>query len=152
MSALHPTKLIIRLAFAVFLVCLQPAFAEEEFYRWTDANGVINYGKNPPPGVEATLVTTYGGKGEPETGASPVEGDANQAPKQDAAPLTDEQKKARQERMAQCDQERKRLQTLKKPGVRIRLQGSDGNTHYASPDEITNEIATSEKYLSEACK
>jgi len=42
--------------FALLLVCVAPC-ASAQLYKWVDADGVINYGDWPPPGVKIQPVT-----------------------------------------------------------------------------------------------
>lgn len=127
-----------------FALC---ASAAETIYLWYDEDGTPNYDETPPPGVKATKIQGYtGSKGQQSTA------EASEEAKQDQGPLTEEQKKLREARRAQCDSERQRIATLKSDGARIRMQAEDGTTRYLTPDEVLKEIQASEQFLAQACK
>ncbi len=120
----------------------------ENYYRWVGPDGVVHYGSRPPEGVQAERISTYG-KSSPGdlSGNGPV---ANEKVAENT--YTDKQKELVEERKAQCDQERERLDALKSAGSRIQMDQGDGTTRYLSPDEVIKEISSSEKFISQACK
>ncbi|MFT7558435.1 MAG: acetate kinase [Flavobacteriales bacterium] len=140
-------KALVKLV-AASILCLASfsASAKEEFYRWTDAEGVIHYGTVPPQGVDAVKITTYS--------TNPTESNTAESnqDKASTASSNEAQKKLREEREAECQAERRRLNTLKTNGARIRMQDEDGTSRYLSTDEVIQEIETSESFLKEACK
>jgi hypothetical protein len=47
---------VVKLLFPALLVLAAAAAHAQQIYRWTDKNGKVQYGQNPPPGVAARAV------------------------------------------------------------------------------------------------
>lgn len=125
----------------------QTSLAAGDYYRWVGEDGVVHYGSRPPQGVQAERISTYG-KAQPDT---PSGGDsAGVDASQGADSANPEDVLAMREQ--QCTDERQRLQSLRKPGTRIRMEQPDGTIRYLTPEEVAREINSSEEFLSQACK
>ncbi|WP_185231878.1 DUF4124 domain-containing protein [Teredinibacter franksiae] len=148
-----------KLSFAVMIsagVFSTASFAED-YYRWKGPDGVVHYGSHPPTGVEAIKIKTYGGKSTPpETygGQSNAQAD-EQTPAEEEVDLPPEEVERRRKvavkQKQMCEDERKRLGTLNRPG-RIRMKQPDGSVRYMTQEEVQQEIATTQKVISDSCK
>lgn len=135
---LRATALIIGLSVAALS-------SADNYYRWVGTDGVVHYGSRPPEGVTAELISTYGKSAPSNTdqvAEKKVVAENN---------YTEKQKEVLKARQAQCDQERQRLNSLKSSGSRIQMEQPDGTTRYLSADEVIKEIASSEKFVNQAC-
>jgi hypothetical protein len=52
------------------LILLAPVASAAEVYRWVDADGVVQFGANPPPGVKAESMKVRGGGAAPAVAPS----------------------------------------------------------------------------------
>lgn len=135
--------------FQLSAIALVLAFAANctqagEYYRWVGEDGITHYGALPPKGVEAELVSTYGDKNK--TGSQKTSEPAATKPETAQASA-----KAQVQRDKECAQERSRLTTLKNSGGRIRMAQPDGSSRYLTPEEVGQEIQSSELFLEKAC-
>ncbi len=121
----------------------------EEFYRWTEEDGTLHYGSTPPQGVKAERVKMTSNK--QNTPSNPTAGAQDKKTEQNASmpELTKEQK---QEQTKLCNDEKKRIAALNKPGSRIRMKQLDGSTKYLSQQEIAQELKSSQDFIDQACK
>jgi len=144
-----------RLALACFslvtLAALSPLSLAEDYYRWVGKDGVVHYGSRPPAGVEAVKIKGSGKAAPTSSSATPAGtapvSDADAAKARDA-----EQKEVIAQRKQQCADEKARVENLKTPGRRIRMQQPDGSTKYLSPEEVATEISVSQEFINQACK
>ena len=111
----------------------------DEYYKWIGENGDIVYGSNPPPGVQATLVTTYN--------------DSNLTSEEakKAIEEADKIKQAAEQRKQHCAEEKERLSALRTSGTRVRMQLPDGSIKYLTQEEVDSEIEMSEGFIKNNC-
>ena len=114
--------------------------AKEQCYTWTNEKGGKEFGNIPPVGVTVETAECKHKSAAPDVNS---EFDAETLAKK---------RKAREEREAQCNDERSRLSTLKTSGARIRMVDPDGTPRYLTAEEIQNEIDASQKFISQNCK
>ena len=132
--------LILASGFGLFLlVGIQSQAFADTCYVWTDAQGIKHFGSIPPRDVVAKTIACQA-KSAP--GATQQDFDAQ---------TLEAQRIAKEERAAQCNQERNRLKTLNTSGKRIRMIGEDGNPRYLTKEEIANEVEISQGFLDQNC-
>lgn len=145
----HRTRSIMFSLFA-FSALAATDVAAEDYYRWVNENGTVNYGSRPPEGVKAEKITTFGKSSGKKQNASTPAADQNNAKAQQQV---DEQQKAIiAQRKKQCEEEKSRLDALKAPGRRISMEQEDGTTRYLTPEEIAKEVSTTEDFIKQACQ
>ena len=106
-------KLIASTALLLITTLASSLIMAGEYYRWTGEDGVTHYGSTPPQGVKAELVSTYGdGNKAPNSSAA---SDTTSSPVTDAS-IAKQQQELINTRKKECDDERKRLATLKSNG------------------------------------
>jgi len=79
-----------RLLLLALLVAGAGAAQAQQMYRWTDKNGKVNYGQNPPPGVVAKAVRGGGSGTVSSSGGAGTVSTVGSAPhivKNNATPL-----------------------------------------------------------------
>jgi len=139
------------------LLAVSAAGAQQ--YKWVDANGKVQYGDVPPPGVKATPLKPP----PPAPGSAAVEG------KKDAKKLTPEQafqkrQKEEQERQAKaekeksqaaskaanCESARANLRTLES-GQRVSSTNAAGERVFMDDAQIAQQLERARKSVSEWC-
>ncbi|MEM1231211.1 MAG: DUF4124 domain-containing protein [Pseudomonadota bacterium] len=127
------------------LAGIAPALQAADVYRWVDANGVVNYTQQKPPGVEAVQVAGSSPRARRASRApapsTPAAATASAAADTDSAALTAQQQKMLDELKAKeaereaayaaarrdnCERSRSLLSKLSARG-RIRLTQEDGS-------------------------
>ncbi|MEM7078160.1 MAG: DUF4124 domain-containing protein [Pseudomonadota bacterium] len=139
--------------------------AEEEMFRWVDANGVINYSERKPRGVPESAITRIADRA-PRPSTSPVAQTpiAAQSPV-DTRPLNPEQQQmldrlqtaesARQETVAQirkdnCERSQRVLENLTSRG-RVRVAAEDGSQRVMAEEERQARIAEAQRGIATNC-
>ena len=127
------------------------AFAKE-YYKWVDENGITQYAEQPPLGVKAEKVSTYGGSSttyDPNASiANTEEGKQEAAHKKDAE---DRAKALEKQEQAKCEQVDAQLKTLKERG-RVRMVDKDGKERVLTPEEQAAKVLELEKYMKDTCE
>jgi hypothetical protein len=127
------------------------AMASAVVYRWTDAQGKVQYGDNPPNGVHAEVVELLGthaahtsntaSTDKPaSTPSSPSANDAKKAVDSDVA----------QERDKQCADAQERYKKLIE-GRRVYKTGENGERQYLTSEEIDSERLNAKREVDEIC-
>jgi hypothetical protein len=147
------------LLLAVGMAFAATAMAQQ--YKWVDANGRVQYGDTPPPGVQATPLKP------PPAGASVPAA----APKKDAAKdLSPEaafrkrqqerqeaEEKAAKERAdaeakrVNCEQSQGALRSLQS-GQRISTVNADGERVFIDDEQRAKEIERTQRVVNDWCK
>ena len=124
-------------------------------YKWTDAQGKVQYGDMPPIGVHAEVVDLPGSRGASR--AAPAPTDAHSAAAQPAKPATpdDGAKKAvdddvAQTRNKQCADAQDRYKKLIE-GRKLYKAGADGERQYLSSEEIDAERVNAKRDVDSIC-
>lgn len=158
------------LLFVVGATLAAGAFAQQ--YKWTDANGRVQYGDVPPPGVKVTrLKSSTGGYGPPIEAAPAADAKdaAKAAPKgpltpaeqeaafrrrqQDAAKDRDKQAAVEQQAAARkqnCAAAQENLRALES-GQRIMRTDAKGERVYLEDAQIQQEAARARAVVQQAC-
>ena len=126
------------------------AMASAVVYKWTDAQGKIQYGDTPPDGVHAEVVELLGTHAARTSTASterpalapssPNANDAKKAVDSDVAATRDKQ----------CTDAQDRYKKLIE-GRRLYKTGDNGEREYLSSEQIDSEVGSSRVDL-QACK
>ena len=152
----------------IALASVAAGTAHAQAYKWVDQDGHVGYGDAPPSG--ATKVTPLKGIApppapEPGAQANNAKG-ANRGPltpaqqelefrrrmkeAQDAAAKADREKKAAEEKKANCDNARQSLQTLES-GQRIMRVDSKGERYFISDEQRAQDTARAREAVGQWC-
>lgn len=120
-------------------------------YSWEDAQGVLTYGHNPPPGVNASIVSNGSQAYRPEPGEASVYSIADST-KDKNEDKTDVKKKGSnaKELTMLCDNARKNLATIQRSGI-IRVKDKDGNVSVLTNEEKQQRKEKNQKMIDENC-
>lgn len=130
--------------------------AAAEYYRWTDANGVVHMSDKRPETAEVEVL-----KPKPPTPQTFAQQEAKRVEAQ-ARVEAQEQAEAEAEanaplavdpsapRELRCQQERERLSILSENEV-VHMQDANGNLKTLNNSEIQREIAVTEKAIAALC-
>ena len=131
------------LAMTLGLTLAAPAMAD--IYRWTDDDGQVHFGENPPPGVDAEQL---------DSPAAPAPSDSEPAPE---AGQTDDTEEAAAPDDApdpalagMCDDVRQNAEVYADESVR-RVQREDGEVEVLTPEEREQRLEEAEAFLDEHC-
>ena len=133
------------------------AMASAVVYKWTDAQGKIQYGDRPPDGVHAEVVEGLGnasrGSAPPARAASASS--ASSAPTASNAAADAADKKAIDQDVAatrdkQCADAQANYKKLI-DGRRLYKTGPDGERQYLTSDQIDNERLNAKRDLDSIC-
>ena len=136
----------------------------EEVYQWLDENGIVNYGKLPPEGVDATLIRTNvaGGTRVIDDGAParPARQPGADGPElsPDQQKMLDSLKRKEADRQdeiarikaANCTRARDVLEKLTQPG-RLRVTGANGETRVLPEAERAQRITEAQEGIAANC-
>ncbi|HEY3852647.1 MAG TPA: DUF4124 domain-containing protein [Steroidobacteraceae bacterium] len=128
------------------------AMASAVVYKWTDAQGKVQYGDNPPNGVHAEVVELLGTHAAAHTSntastdrpastpSSPNASDIKKAVDSDVAQARDKQ----------CADAQARYKTLIE-GRRLYKTGENGERQYLTSEEIDSERLNAKRDIDESC-
>ena len=126
------------------------AMASAVVYKWTDAQGKIQYGDTPPDGVHAEVVELLGTHAAHTSTASterpasapssPAANDAKKAVDSDVAATRDKQ----------CTDAQDRYKKLIE-GRRLYKTGDNGEREYLSSEQIDSERLNAKREVDEIC-
>ncbi|MCS4505931.1 hypothetical protein KBTX_00799 [wastewater metagenome] len=142
------TAILLALALGV------PAAASAAVYKWTDADGEVHYGSQPPQGRDAREVRVPGaGKGKGQPGDTAKEGSA--APSQTAGDDADRKPERgtpdpdwmRQ----QCQAARDNLEAFTNATPNQRFRRPDGEVVRYSAEEIESQRKEAQAFIDKNC-
>jgi Domain of unknown function (DUF4124) len=127
-------------------------------YKWTDAQGKLQYGDRPPAGVHAEVVELLGTHAaraaptKPESSSTP---DPSKPVARDPGTTDDSTKKAVDDDVAQvkekqCTEAQDRYKKLIE-GRRLYKTGADGERQYLTSDEIDSERVNAKRDIDTVC-
>lgn len=125
------------------------AMAGAVVYKWTDAQGKVQYGDNPPDGVHAEVVELLGTHASHSSSTAPAAGQDKSAPaqrdtkKEVAADVAEAREKA-------CADAQQRYKTLL-DGRHLYKVGENGERQYLTSDEIDSERLNAKRDVDESC-
>jgi len=151
----------------VFVVLAAAAgMAQAQIKCWTDANGKRACGDAPPPGVKVSTVREASPPPAPATASKDGKKDAKKGPltpaeqeqeyrkrqleAKKAAAKSDEEQKAAQTRIDNCNRARAALRTLE-TGERIATTDAKGERYFLNEAEIAKQAEVARKQVSEWC-
>ena len=125
------------------------AMASAVVYKWTDAQGKVQYGDNPPDGVHAEVVELLGTRAAHSSIAAPATGQDKSAPSQSdtkKAVATD----VAEAREKACADAQQRYKTLIE-GRHLYKVGDNGERQYLTSDEIDSQRLSAKRDVDESC-
>jgi hypothetical protein len=152
----------------VFLVLAAAAgVAQAQIKCWTDASGKRACGDAPPPGAKVTtLKAAPAPEAPPATASKDARKDARKGPltpaeqeqeyrkrqqeAQKAAAKADEEQKAAQAKIENCNRARGALRTLE-AGERVAITDAKGERYFLNEAEIARQTEVARKQVSEWC-
>jgi hypothetical protein len=147
-----------RVLFFAVLVAFS-GMASAVVYKWTDAQGKVQYGDNPPNGVHAEVVELLGTHAARSAQSAPSESSAasgaKPAARDPAVAANDPVKKAVDEDVAQtkekqCADAQERYKHLIE-GRKLYKTGPDGERVYMTSDEIDSERINAKRDIDTIC-
>src|SRR2546425_12789970 len=147
------TSMTKALLFAVGMAFAAAAMAQQ--YKWVDANGKVQYGDTPPPGVQATPLTPPPAGPSAPAAAPKVNPEAAFRNRQQERQKSDE--KAAKERAdaeakrVNCEQSQASLRTLQS-GQRISSTNAAGERVFIGDEERAKEIERTQRAVNDWCK
>lgn len=120
-------------------------------YKWTDAQGKVQYGDRPPDGVHAEVVELLGTHVARSSAPEPSKpAAANQSAPADAAAKKAVDADVAQTREKQCADAQDRYKKLIE-GRRLYKTGTDGERQYLTSDEIDSERVNAKREVDTIC-
>jgi Domain of unknown function (DUF4124) len=132
------------------------AVASAVVYKWTDAQGNVHYGDQPPDGVPSEIVEGLGTHVSSLTGSPPAAPARSAAPTAAAAPAKDKPfdaaaaDAATAARAKQCADAQERMKQLNE-GRHLFRAGPNGERDYLTSDQIDAERADAKKEVDTVC-
>ena len=147
------------LLFAALIVWA--GIASAVVYKWTDAQGKVQYGDRPPDGVHAEVVALLGNHPARATSSPTSSGPAPAnpqppraapatAPSQDSAAKQAVDSDVAQTREKQCADAQERYKKLIE-GRKIYKSGADGERQYLTSEEIDSERINAKRGIDVVC-
>jgi hypothetical protein len=126
-------------------------------YKWTDAQGKLQYGDRPPDGVHAEVVELLGSHAANARVAAPSTGQSAPAARVAAAPTPKDQDDRKavdqdvaQTRDKQCTDAQDRYKKLIE-GRRLYKAGPDGERKFMTAEEIDTERLNAKRDIDNIC-
>ena len=139
------------LAMTLGLTLAVPAMAD--IYRWTDDDGQIHFGENPPPGVDAEQVDSPAAPAPSDREPAPEAGqtdDTEEAAAPDDEPARQDDDAADPALAGMCDDVRQNAEVYADESVR-RVQREDGEVEVLTPEDREQRLEEAEAFLDEHC-
>jgi hypothetical protein len=138
-------------AFCGGLIALAAANAQAVLYKWTDENGRVVYGDQPPASAKPERVNTTGvGPGDPGAVRSMAAKDAEikkrQQQRADNEAKADKEQADAKKKVDMCAQARGRIRTLR-DDVNVYRYNEKGEKIFFEPAERQKAIADNEKLM-----
>jgi hypothetical protein len=124
-------------------------------YKWTDAQGKVQYGDRPPDGVHAEVVELLVAHNNASSRAAPAQAPAARTAATPATPKDTEDKNAVaqdvvQTRDKQCIEAQERYKKLIE-GRRLYKTGPDGERQFMNSEEIDTERLNAKRDIDTIC-
>ena len=134
------------------------SLASAVVYKWTDAQGKLQYGDRPPDGVHAVVVELLGTHSATARAATPTTAQSTPAPRTPAvnpSPKDTDDRKAvdqdvAQTRDKQCTDAQDRYKKLIE-GRRLYKTGPDGERQFMTSEEIDTERLNAKRDIDLIC-
>jgi hypothetical protein len=142
---------ISRALLTVLLLASPATLLAQTVYSWKDAQGVLTYGHNPPPGVNASIVSNGSQAYRPEPGEASVYSiDDGTKDKAEDNPEAKKKGSNTKELTTLCENARKNLATIQRSGI-IRVKDKDGNVSVLTNEEKQQRKGKNQKMIDENC-
>jgi hypothetical protein len=138
-----------RILLATILIASPTMLLAQTVYSWNDEQEVLTYGHNPPPGVNASVVTESSQAYRPEPGET--------TPYSIAASIKDKDEKEKKDSNTKevqklCATARKNLAVIESSASAIvRAKDKDGNVTILSADQKRQRKENNQKIIDENC-
>lgn len=154
-----------QLAILTTILAATPLLMAADVYRWTDANGVVNYTQQKPQGIDAQLISARGqvrSSRAPEPTPAPAAPKTSLTTQADLNPaqqkIMDELKAAEAERQLayeaakkdNCERSQSVLKRLSEVG-RVRVMDENGEVTIIGEDERQERIGAAQRGVAENC-
>ncbi|MFT6309915.1 MAG: hypothetical protein ACJAQS_000275 [Porticoccus sp.] len=140
-----------RVLFATILIASSTMLSAQTVYSWNDEQGVVTYGHNPPPGVNASIVSDSSQAYQPEPGeATPYSISDSIKDKGEQKPEQEKQYSTKEGLKMLCQGARKNLATITRSGM-IRIKDTDGNFRVLTDEEKQQRKEKNQKIIDENC-
>jgi len=145
-----------RLLLVAALIAWSGMASSAVVYKWTDAQGKVQYGDRPPDGVHAEVVELLATHAATRSAPAPAPKVADaQSPKTPASPKDAADKQAvaedvTQTRDKQCTDAQDRYKKLIE-GRRLYKTGADGERQYMNSQEIDTERLNAKRDIDAIC-
>jgi hypothetical protein len=156
MSPVRPHRLYFHLSVAL-LVGLAATSAEARMYKWTDAEGNVQYTQTPPPGFDAERIAPAAPPPTPRPApapATPAEEPQGDEPGEGAVPQearTPDPAEVAAQRAERCAKARDALTKLQATG-RVRVTQADGTTVVMPEEERQANIDKAQQQIEKHCE
>ena len=125
-----------------------------QIYKWQDAQGQVHFGSQPPEGVQASVVSSYGAPSKPapsKTPATAPEPTASDASQEEIDAKVKRDVAAEEVKLKQyCSDLRTNLAQLEN-NPRVRVE-ENGETRRLSEEERQARISEAQKAIKENCQ
>lgn len=140
-----------RLLLVTILITSPATLLAQTVYSWNDEKGGLTYGHNPPPGVNASIVSDGSQSYRPEPGEAKAYSIADSI-KDKNGDKPEEQKKTLNEDGLKilCENARKNLATIQRSGI-IRTKDKDGNIKVLTDAEKQQRKTKNQNIIDENC-
>jgi hypothetical protein len=137
------------------------AVAMAQQYKWVDANGRVQYGDTPPPGVQATPLKPPPGGASAPAAAPKMDATKDLSPEAAFRKRQQERQEAQEKaakdrtdaeaKRVNCEQSQASLRTLQS-GQRISTTNAAGERVFIDDEERAKEIERTQRAVNDWCK
>ncbi|HSU65087.1 MAG TPA: DUF4124 domain-containing protein [Burkholderiales bacterium] len=137
------------------------AVAMAQQYKWVDANGRVQYGDTPPPGVQATPLKPPPGGASAPAAAPKMDATKDLSPeaafrkrqqeRQEAEEKAAKDRTDAEAKRVNCEQSQASLRTLQS-GQRISTTNAAGERVFIGDEERAKEIERTQRAVNDWCK
>jgi hypothetical protein len=140
-----------RILLATILITSPATLLAQTVYSWNDQKGGLTYGHNPPPGVNASIVSDGSQAYRPEPGEAKAYSIADSIKdKKDGKPEKKKTTLNEDGLKTLCENARKNLATIQRSGI-IRTKDQDGNIKVLTDDEKQQRKTQNQNIIDENC-
>jgi hypothetical protein len=133
---------------AVLITGIPIAQAAQDYYKWTDENGVTHYSARKPHNQAAEVISIKTGQrvaipaaNQTNTASGTSRGAASQPPAGSDESLKDRER---------CQTAQDNLETMR-TNARVRMREENGEIRYLSEEEKAQKVQEFEKAMAESC-
>ena len=134
------------------------AMASDKVYRWTDENGHVHFGDNPPERATAEVIdmgsaasTGVQATAQPSSPINPQEPSRAQQQRDERELLRKENAETKKALTAGCQSRRDTVAQLE-PSTRVMVTTEEGEVYRMDDNDRMSELAKLKSYISENCQ